>query len=84
MGIKNNLAPPSSALSVLQKLNQLIAGEARFPEQGEESAFRDVAVVLGNHSAAFRSHMVIDKVAARSMVQNEAVLLKEFNDVARL
>ncbi len=50
----------------------------------ETSAFRQIAVGTGNYRAAARCWMVEDEVAARSVIQNEAVLLQETDNSARL
>ena len=51
-------------LSALQKTKQFFSGEPRFSKQRHESAFGDIAVVLGNYRATFQVWMVVDEVAA--------------------
>jgi hypothetical protein len=51
-------------LSAPQKTKQVFSGEPRFSKQRHESAFGDIAVVLGNYRATFQVWMVVDEVAA--------------------
>src|SRR6266403_840905 len=66
-----------SVLSSVEELDQRFPRESRLSEQRDESAFRDVAVMLGNDRSAFRGGMVIDKVAARDVVEDKTVALQE-------
>lgn len=71
-------------LATAQEINQLIASEARFPQQRHQSAFRQIAIVLRNDRPTARCRMVIDVVAASRMVEDEVVLFKKADDLARL
>ena len=66
-----------------QKADQFFASEACFSQQRYESAFGQIPIVLRDYSTTARPLMVVDAVAARHVIQNEAVLFKEANDLSR-
>ena len=72
-----------AASSPCQEVDQFFSRESRFPQQGHQRALRHITIVLGNHCAAARRWMVVNVVAASCVVEDEAVLLKEANDLAR-
>jgi hypothetical protein len=48
-----------------------------------ESAFGQIPIVLRDYSTTARRLMVVDAVAARHVIQDEAVLFKKANDLSR-
>jgi hypothetical protein len=69
-------------LSAGQKVDQFLARESRFPQQGHQSSSRQVAIVTGNHCSASGRCMEEDEVAARTVVQYESALLEKTDDLA--
>jgi hypothetical protein len=66
-----------------QEVDQFFASEACFPQQRHESAFGQIAIVLWNYGTTARGLMIVDAVAAGGVIQNEAALFKEANDLSR-
>jgi len=66
-----------------QEVDQFFASEACFPQQRYESAFGQIAIVLWNYGTTARGVMIVDAVAAGGVIQNEAVLFKEADDLSR-
>jgi hypothetical protein len=62
-----------TVLSSLQKINEFFPRESRFPQKRQESALRYVTVVFRHHGSTSEDGMVVNEVAARCVVEHEAV-----------
>src|SRR5260370_41268697 len=56
--------------SALEDFKQLFPCKPSFPQQRNQRAIRDISVALGNHSAAFRTRMVIAEVPPGTVVEH--------------
>ena len=67
-----------------QEVDQFLASEACFPQQRHQSAFGKIAIVLWNDRTTAGSFILLYVMAARRMVEHEAVLPEKANDLTRL
>ena len=69
--------------SLSQEVDQFFSRESRFPQQRHQCSLRQVAIVLKHYRSPSGSGIIENEMAARGVIQDEAIALEKANDLPR-